>query len=318
MLGEIDLDKEHHRVIWRVAREQVQESELGIGMMEHNQIEGLLPVEYYSIDDKLQFRYSYGSLQRVSESLQEKAAGYDTIFFLCRGVLEIVDGGAEYLLEESGYFVMPEWVFWNHNKKSLSLCYLPGGKNILKKEYTTFVQYLMEHTDHSDKRAVDLIYGLYQYITSENFVIKDILEYLENHREKKEIPAPVDSHTGKKESFKKAPLKKERSCGFYVLSNVAEGKPYLSQDSNYIAEKQKIIVGRDKKADLCLPYQTISRRHAILFYEKGIVYIMDTDSKNGTYINGNKIPAYVKKEWKEEDILTFADISYRLQKKNKD
>ena len=53
---------------------------------------------------------------------------------------------------------------------------------------------------------------------------------------------------------------------------------------------QKIVIGRDKKCDLLLTHDSISRKHAELFIDlDGNVFITDLNSKNGTYINGRRI-----------------------------
>jgi pSer/pThr/pTyr-binding forkhead associated (FHA) protein len=53
---------------------------------------------------------------------------------------------------------------------------------------------------------------------------------------------------------------------------------------------QKIVIGRDKKCDLLLTHDSISRKHAELFIDlDGNVFITYLNSKNGTYINGRRI-----------------------------
>lgn len=76
--------------------------------------------------------------------------------------------------------------------------------------------------------------------------------------------------------------------------------------------QKELAVGRRRESEIYLPFAVISRRHAVFIYENGELYLMDTASKNGTYLNGRKISAYVKARCKENDVITFADISYRL------
>ncbi|MBN1649626.1 MAG: FHA domain-containing protein [Spirochaetales bacterium] len=49
-------------------------------------------------------------------------------------------------------------------------------------------------------------------------------------------------------------------------------------------------IGRDKHNALIIADPKASKYHAVVKFEKGIGYIRDQHSKNGTYINGREIP----------------------------
>mgnify|MGYP003367486422 FL=1 len=53
-------------------------------------------------------------------------------------------------------------------------------------------------------------------------------------------------------------------------------------------------------------------QHAHVGIDENQFYVMDMDSAYGTYINGEKVSAFVKTFCHIGDILTFADISYRI------
>ena len=48
-------------------------------------------------------------------------------------------------------------------------------------------------------------------------------------------------------------------------------------------------IGRSKSCDITLPDQTISRDHAVLMRRESGWYIVDTQSKGGVYVNGEKV-----------------------------
>ena len=74
----------------------------------------------------------------------------------------------------------------------------------------------------------------------------------------------------------------------------------------------EICIGRDQDCDCSIAWERISMQHAHVGMEKNQFYVMDMDSAYGTYINGQKISAFVKTICNTGDILTFADISYQL------
>lgn len=49
------------------------------------------------------------------------------------------------------------------------------------------------------------------------------------------------------------------------------------------------IIGRRQECDLCIPLMVISRRHCQLDQDKERLKIRDLGSRNGTYINGQRI-----------------------------
>ncbi len=56
----------------------------------------------------------------------------------------------------------------------------------------------------------------------------------------------------------------------------------------YSIEKEQIVIGR-VDADISLDDPRVSRKHALIERYKYQFYIRDLDSKNGTFINGNRI-----------------------------
>ena len=68
------------------------------------------------------------------------------------------------------------------------------------------------------------------------------------------------------------------------------------------------VVGRRHDCDLRIPLTSVSRRHCQLNVNEGVLKIRDLDSRNGTYLNGEKVTeAPVKAgDWVKIGPLTFA------------
>ena len=58
---------------------------------------------------------------------------------------------------------------------------------------------------------------------------------------------------------------------------------------NFEVSKQGLLIGRNPLALVNIPDKRVSRNHAIIFYQNGKYYIEDLGSRNGTFVNGNKI-----------------------------
>lgn len=54
-------------------------------------------------------------------------------------------------------------------------------------------------------------------------------------------------------------------------------------------DRERIVIGRGRKADLALAEATISRAHAALGFDGERFFVEDLGSTNGTLVNGTKI-----------------------------
>lgn len=54
-------------------------------------------------------------------------------------------------------------------------------------------------------------------------------------------------------------------------------------------DRERIVIGRGRSADLALAEATISRAHAVLGYDGNQFFVEDLGSTNGTLVNGARI-----------------------------
>ncbi|MBN1592368.1 MAG: FHA domain-containing protein [Candidatus Coatesbacteria bacterium] len=72
------------------------------------------------------------------------------------------------------------------------------------------------------------------------------------------------------------------------------------------------ILGRGSGVDIRIQEPSVSRQHAMISNEGGVILIRDLGSRNGTYVNGEPV---MKKELTAEDLVTLGTQSLRLLKK---
>lgn len=74
------------------------------------------------------------------------------------------------------------------------------------------------------------------------------------------------------------------------------------------------IVGKLQEAvDVVIPMATISRIHGKIRRVDQEYYLMDLNSRNGTYVNGEEIPHQENRRILPGDEISFADVSYVFQ-----
>lgn len=79
-----------------------------------------------------------------------------------------------------------------------------------------------------------------------------------------------------------------------------------------IAIDGDLLIGRHQTADIQLHSPDISRRHAGLSVQDGQLIVIDLQSSNGTFVNGQRIENDVVVQ--ENDMIRFAHIEYQVQK----
>lgn len=298
------MTKEDHFLL-EIEISAAEGSQLAWNMLEHNRIEGLLPFQYYYKDDRVVFQYHVQNMQPVSEYFSKKESGFETLFFLCSEIIDILEKGEEYLLRQEEYMIIPERIYWNRMEKKVCLCYLPGFSGNPGEDYAALLEYLMQHTDHKDEKAVAFIYDLYDRVSSDAFSVDGLKSYFSS--------CNISQPENKKETAaeKRVPQKK------YYLSYCGElwkGAAFWREGiGEYpLPQQEKVSVGRGGGRDVVIPCPEISRKQAMLFQEGKQIFLMDMGSANGTYLNDKPVSDREKSLCREGDCLRFANHCFRL------
>lgn len=76
---------------------------------------------------------------------------------------------------------------------------------------------------------------------------------------------------------------------------------------------ERIFIGRNSAAaDFVIDEKSVGRLHAEMINKEGKWFIVDNHSKNGTYLNGERLIAGYECELKDGSILTFANREYKF------
>ncbi len=98
---------------------------------------------------------------------------------------------------------------------------------------------------------------------------------------------------------------------FKKTTNPIRGKLVNSiTDEEVELYDRETSLGRNKKCDIVLPFDTISRLHAVLAYRNKGFVIFDTFSKSGVSINGQKIEK--KSTVHHGDVINIGGLEYTL------
>ena len=72
----------------------------------------------------------------------------------------------------------------------------------------------------------------------------------------------------------------------------------------------ELLIGRREDCHIHMPYDTISRTHAIIRISNGLCYISDLGSRNKTYVNSCQVTG--EQQLRPNDIIMFYDMNMKL------
>ena len=89
----------------------------------------------------------------------------------------------------------------------------------------------------------------------------------------------------------------------------------LTKGMVFILES-RLTIGRGEENDIRLNHSTVSRQHTLVYLENGQAFVQDMESRNGTYLNGERID---RATLSSGDIVWVGDVALRfLQAQDQD
>jgi hypothetical protein len=77
--------------------------------------------------------------------------------------------------------------------------------------------------------------------------------------------------------------------------------------------ESRLTIGRGEENDIRLTHSTVSRQHTLVYLENGQPFVQDMRSRNGTYLNGEKVE---KAALSSGDIVWVGDVALRFLQEN--
>jgi pSer/pThr/pTyr-binding forkhead associated (FHA) protein len=87
-------------------------------------------------------------------------------------------------------------------------------------------------------------------------------------------------------------------------------KPLHGEPFRFSIDKDVVSIGRSKRNDLVLADQWLSRNHAEIRKSNGSFTIADLESRNGTYVNGQRIDGTIPLS--NTDVITLGDQTLKF------
>lgn len=157
-----------------------------VRMLMENRIDGLLKMQMQTIDNETAFCYDVTEYFSVKEYCEDKEVDFLLVDSLYIQIVNMVEQGREYLLPDSHYLFAPDTIFLRERRDGLwnvGAGYHIGQHVDLGCQMLGLTEFMMEHVNHKDKKAVQLVYGIYGLLREEGCTLNRIKEYMDTCRE---------------------------------------------------------------------------------------------------------------------------------------
>jgi hypothetical protein len=163
-----------------------------IDMQCYNHIAGVLPMHYYTVDDKNRYYYDISRKKTIQE-----LGGYEkynlqdmknllTGLYLCTEKLE------EYLLDMNQILFYQDVIYQDVKTGEIFFCLYPDSGESLMNSLQQFIENWIAKVDYKDKELIAILYALENQLSEPYCTIKDLLDCCMN--EEVEISSVEKDH----------------------------------------------------------------------------------------------------------------------------
>ena len=151
-------------------------------MLQNNNICGLLACDFRYEDNRTYIYYDTTDKMAVSDIMKEGKMTYDILKEIYTAIAEILKSCQKYLISADSVLLNKDLIFGNRKYKNLKFCVIPGLNCSFRKQIKELTEDFMKITDHCDKKCVEFMYGIYDIVSTDNFNMVDIEEFLKERQ----------------------------------------------------------------------------------------------------------------------------------------
>lgn len=203
------------------------------------------------------------------------------------------------------------YIFWEMESEQIKMIYLPVRNVSISEEEAKcrvreFLKWMVESVTILDSRIeTDLLSEITKQSMTSNEIHENIFDIFNNSTK-----LGIDA-TKKEESYEKEEAPKQEkvkhSTKTLILQMKGSKQPLL-----FRVYKKEFVIGRNAKISdgVITGNNKIGRQHCKILFSQNKYFLIDLNSKNGTFLNGKKISENMNKEIAENDIIRLANVDF--------
>lgn len=161
-------------------------SDYKINMVVRNNLDNLLKLNISCMDGNVEMIYDISGKQNIEEYCLKEKLCFNEIKLLFKGLIKLSKDINRYLLNINHIILDVNYIFINNNADNIYFCYYINNNTEFYEGLRKMVQRLVMITSHSDRQAVEFIYGILNICENGSFLFSDIEKYINNFEREKD------------------------------------------------------------------------------------------------------------------------------------
>ena len=149
-----------------------------IKMLSGNKIPGLLAVQDRTVNNFVEYYYDIKSYKPIASLYEAHDISVGEIVKILQCLDKSISGLDGYFLEKDGILLNPRCVMVDTEENKTYFAYIPGKKDVFEEELRRFIEFMLEHMEHSDRNKTIRFYEVYQDVIRGGSDIGEIIEKL--------------------------------------------------------------------------------------------------------------------------------------------
>lgn len=147
-----------------------------INMIKYNNIDGLLPVQFFIEDGEYRYFYDISCKESLAERMKQRKYSVKEIRTVMSDLYRCVQQMEEYLLDMDCLILEPEYLFTEKNNFKIQFCFYQDKKETFEKSLENLFDYFLNRLDYQDEKTVVLVYSLYQKSREKNIPLYELMK----------------------------------------------------------------------------------------------------------------------------------------------
>ncbi len=148
-----------------------------INMIHNNDIEGLLPFEFRSLNEARMIYYRINGYMQLAELIQGEILALEYLTDMFLSLIKLIYEMKMYILEPDNLIIDMKNIYFNMTESRFCFIFCPNYEVDIRKQIKKMMEECIKYINHRDHQAVDIAYGIYDIVSKSNYDIKEI----ENH-----------------------------------------------------------------------------------------------------------------------------------------
>ncbi len=215
-------------------RSEERKGGYGTELLNNTVVEGIVGPAELSVDGEVQYTFSFGEKETLTEYLKKEKLDEKKLLRLYRQFLEKMQLAEEYFLVPENLILCSDTIFLT-SERELYVAYMDGYSADVADELAKITEEIMKVMDHGCRSLTFLVYGIHKICREEHFTLNKLEQYLAQYHYEEEsqefVPcSPADDKTEKTEKpIKETGEKREWLIGGVVILGIAWYMGWLNE-----------------------------------------------------------------------------------------